>query len=218
MEALLKKAGIKPDAHICIENDEIQMKDFFESQSLNVVTLKSNSITHLFYFVKTKSELEKGFSKVMNALNENTKLFVCFPKGKSSIQTDLSRDKGWEVVMLNVNMRWVTLIAVDDNWSAFVVRLKTEKEKKTIPGLMKEYNRDETYFDATKKEVYPPDFFLKLLKKDKVAYNFFNALAYSHKREYVGYILNAKKEETRIARAQKMVQRLADQKKNLTVA
>lgn len=45
----------------------------------------------------------------------------------------------------------------------------------------------------------PPEL-AKAFKKEKAAETYFKSLAYSHQREYVGYIIEAKKEETRLRR------------------
>ncbi len=48
-----------------------------------------------------------------------------------------------------------------------------------------------------KKELVVPDYFLKLLKKNKAAFETFNNFSYSHKKEYVEWITEAKTDETR---------------------
>lgn len=48
-------------------------------------------------------------------------LWISFPKGSSKIQTDLTRDKGWEALR-EVDLKWINLISVDDTWSAFSLR------------------------------------------------------------------------------------------------
>lgn len=58
----------------------------------------------------------------------------------------------------------------------------------------------------------PPEL-AKALKKDKAAAAYFNSLAYSHKREYVGYITEAKKEETRLRRVAQTIEMLKKGKK-----
>jgi len=50
----------------------------------------------------------------------------------------------------------------------------------------------------------PPEL-AKAFRKDKAAAAYFHSLAYSHKREYVGYITEAKKEETRLRRVAQTV-------------
>jgi uncharacterized protein YdeI (YjbR/CyaY-like superfamily) len=54
----------------------------------------------------------------------------------------------------------------------------------------------------------------KLLAKNTRARAVFEPLAFSHKREYVTWIVEAKKPETRAARLTKTVEMLAKGKKN----
>ncbi len=58
----------------------------------------------------------------------------------------------------------------------------------------------------------PPEL-TEAFKKEKAAEAYFNSLPYSHKREYVGFITEAKKEETRARRAAQTVEMLKKQKK-----
>jgi hypothetical protein len=41
-----------------------------------------------------------------------------FDKGTSKIQTDLTRDRGWDVVG-QADLKWVNLVSVNEIWSAF---------------------------------------------------------------------------------------------------
>jgi hypothetical protein len=217
MESLLKKIGVDEHSQVICLGECADFIPSLQAAGVQVAAAKQTAVSHLFFFVTEKKMLDKNIEKLVTMMQQNTKLYLCFPKGTSGIATDLSRDKGWDSLMQNPHLRWINLIAINNQWSAFAVRLKTEKEKQSIAGLMKETKRRSDYFDAEKKEVYPPDFFLALLKQHQQAEAFFNALAYSHKREYVGYILEAKKIETQMSRAEKSVQRLLDKKKNLTI-
>lgn len=72
-------------------------------------------------FVKTKAEVDKLAPRLIAALKPAGMLWVSFPKGTSKIQTDLTRDKGWEVFQ-GADLKWINLISVDDTWSAFAMR------------------------------------------------------------------------------------------------
>ena len=63
-----------------------------------------------------------------------------------------------------------------------------------------------------KKELVIPDYFLAVLKKNKKAFATFEKLSYSHKREYVEWITEAKAEETRQRRLQTALEWLAEGK------
>lgn len=72
-------------------------------------------------FVKTQAELDKLIPRVVRALNPEGMLWISFPKGTSKIQTDLTRDKGWDALQ-KTNLKWITLVSVNDTWSAFSLR------------------------------------------------------------------------------------------------
>jgi len=63
-----------------------------------------------------------------------------------------------------------------------------------------------------KKELIVPDFFLKAVRKNKTAYKTFEAFSYSHKKEYVEWVTEAKTEETRHNRLATTVEWLSEGK------
>jgi uncharacterized protein YdeI (YjbR/CyaY-like superfamily) len=65
---------------------------------------------------------------------------------------------------------------------------------------------------AEKKELVVPDYFTKALAKNKKAKQSFDAFAYSHKKEYVQWITEAKTEETRNKRMTSAIEMLAEGK------
>ncbi len=48
---------------------------------------------------------------------------------KLKLQTDLTRDKGWEILH-GVDLKFITLISVNANWSALALRPYKEGEQK----------------------------------------------------------------------------------------
>src|SRR5688500_5928175 len=48
--------------------------------------------------VRTRAELDALAPKAAKALKPKSILWISFPKGTSKIQTDLTRDKGWDDV------------------------------------------------------------------------------------------------------------------------
>src|SRR5215204_4547698 len=72
-------------------------------------------------FVKNTAELNKHLPRVLRAMKPDTLLWLTYPKGTSKIQTDLTRDKGWESLQ-PLNLEWINLIAVNETWSAFALR------------------------------------------------------------------------------------------------
>ncbi len=70
-------------------------------------------------FVRTKAELESLYPAITAALNRDSLLWITFPKGNSGIQTDLTRDNGWDVVQ---DLKWINLVSINATWSAFSLR------------------------------------------------------------------------------------------------
>ncbi len=65
---------------------------------------------------------------------------------------------------------------------------------------------------ATTTSIEVPGYFLKALKKNKEALKTFEAFSNSHKKEYLEWITEAKKEETRISRIEKAIEMLSEGK------
>ena len=80
-------------------------------------------------FVRTKAELKVLAPKAAKALNPTSILWISFPKGTSKIQTDLTRDKGWESLQA-LELKWINLISVNETWSAFALRPYREGEER----------------------------------------------------------------------------------------
>ena len=155
--------------------------------------------------------MEKELKKVLPLIKDDVVCWIYYPKGTSKIQTNLTRDKGWDA-LLKEDLQWVSLISFDETWSAFGMRQKTGKDKK------KESNPKERpifeYADSKTKTIRLPDDLASALKKNKKLEAFFNNLAFSHKREYVEWIVTAKREETRKERIKGTLERLEKKWKN----
>jgi uncharacterized protein YdeI (YjbR/CyaY-like superfamily) len=65
--------------------------------------------------------------------------------------------------------------------------------------------------DDAPRVVEVPAELAKVFRTSKVAREFFGSLSYSHQREYVGYITEAKKPETRARRATRTIDMLVEQ-------
>ena len=72
-------------------------------------------------FASSKTEIDANAATAQGALKPDALLWVAFPKGSSRVQTDLTRDKGWEAFN-DAGWRIVSLISVDETWSAARLR------------------------------------------------------------------------------------------------
>jgi len=166
----------------------------------------------IHWFVKDRKQMEKELGKILKLLKEDVTCWIYYPKGTSGIQTDLTRDKGWDELLKHDELQWISLISFDATWSTFAFRLKTEKDKKkeSKPKDRPIFN----YIDAAKKIVRLPDDFQKALKKSKKANEFLETLSFTNKKEYIEWIVTAKREETRNERVSGSIERLEKGWKN----
>ena len=72
-------------------------------------------------FVRTTAELAAIVGPLTAALAPTGLAWVSYPKGSSKLQTDLTRDKGWEPIE-GGKLMWLSLVSVDATWSAFGLR------------------------------------------------------------------------------------------------
>lgn len=176
------------------------------------VSEKVKTYHQIHWFVKDKAQLEEEVNRVIALLKEGVTCWIYYPKGSSTIQTDLTRDKGWESLQRHKNLQWLSLISFNETWSAFAMRLKTaaDEKKKETP----KERPIAAYIDAAKKLVYLPDDFAAALEQQPRAKTHFETLSFSNKKEYVEWMVSAKREETRQTRVAESVDRLAKGWKN----
>ena len=175
------------------------------------ITENGKAFNQVHWFVKDKGQMEREIKKIMSIIKGDIICWIYYPKGTSKIQTDLARDKGWNE-LLKHDMQWISLIYFDDTWSSFGMREKTEadRKKEAKPKVREVFN----YVDSVKKTVKLPDDFATALQKNKKEEAFFNTLSFSNKKEYIEWIVTAKREETRNTRVKESIERLEKAWKN----
>ena len=171
--------------------------------------LKSKKIDFALIFAFSQKQLKEILREVIPALHEEAKFWIAYPKASSKIASDLCRDASWDFIAEH-GFETVRLIAVDNLWSAARFKKPDTVQKKPLsfssanpaPGV-----------DYSSRTIEVPKELQKLLDKDKTAASFFDGLAFSHKREYVEWIVSAKKQETKTRRLESAMEKLSAQKK-----
>ena len=72
-------------------------------------------------FVRNSAELAEIVGPLTEVLSPTGLAWVSYPKGSSKMQTDQTRDKGWGPLD-GGQLMWLSLVSVDDTWSAFGLR------------------------------------------------------------------------------------------------
>ena len=75
----------------------------------------------ILFFAADRAALESGLPGAAAALDSPGTLWIAYPKGSSKRQSDLTRDKGWDSLR-DQDLMWLSLISIDDAWSAFSLR------------------------------------------------------------------------------------------------
>jgi hypothetical protein len=115
-----EKARIKPGTTIAVINPVAAV---VESLGLpkNAKFVKPAQAQVIFLFVKSRAELESRMPGAVASMAPDSKLWVFFRKGSKTAGLDMNRDDVWAVGE-RLGMRPVSLLSVDETWSAF--RLK----------------------------------------------------------------------------------------------
>jgi hypothetical protein len=125
-KTLLGKLKIKPQHSLVVLNSP---KGFVKPTEYDTRLSPKLKFDAILLFVKDKGEIDSYVEKVLLALNEEGLLWICYPKKSSGIETDLTRDRGWESLKRK-GYEGVSLVSVDDTWSAFRFKPSTKKASK----------------------------------------------------------------------------------------
>ncbi len=178
------------------------------------ITATGKEYEQVHWFVMSRAQLEKEMSKVMKLVKQEVIIWVYFPKASSKIQTDLTRDKGWDCLLAESDkLTRIGLISFDETWSVFGFRAKKEADKKN-DAKSKPEREIFTWANAATKEIKLPSDLANALTKNKKEAAFFEALSFSNKREYLEWVVTAKREQTRGERIRGTIERLGKGWKN----
>lgn len=131
---LLKKMKLKPGLRAAIINAPDGYVEALQPLPADAELAEqlAGTFDWVQLFVKTQAALEQAMPQLVAALKPASTLWITFPKATSKIQTDLTRDKGWDALQ-PLNLKWINLISVDETWSAFALRpYKSGEERQSF--------------------------------------------------------------------------------------
>jgi Bacteriocin-protection, YdeI or OmpD-Associated len=218
IQNLLEKIQLKDEKNLLIQGLPSSIEKQFAKLSFakNVTPLlKSRKIDFALIFAINEKQLNAILGDVIPALQERAKLWVAYPKKASKIVTDLDRESSW-LFLEKAKFESVLQITLDHVWIA--ARYKKmgddaeeetteKKENVTTTNTAQGVN----YEDRT--IVLPPEL-ETALKEHKEAHKAFDKLSFTNKREFVEWIVGAKKEVTKQKRLKDAMDKLVNGKKN----
>lgn len=164
-------------------------------------------------FVRNSVELAMHLKLIKPVLKPETVLWIIYPKKSSGIITDLEMISSWDEPA-KYGLHSVAAAAIDETWTA--LRFRPEGQSKVSATRNSEIPNNEhaAYIDVVNKTVKLPADVEALLLNNALAFDNFQKLSYSNKKEYVLWIFTAKQDKTRTDRLAKMVEKLLSGKKN----
>ena len=215
LNKLLKKLLLKPGGTLRVINGPRNLTAIIGDVPDDVTITENvrDAFQVLLLFSKDSAELEAAMKRVVPKLQEDTIIWIAYPKKDSGIPTDLNLMTPWTQLQMH-GLGPVASVAVDDTWTG--IRLKRIEQIKSsglcnddiMKGPLGEY------IDVENRIVRLPPDLKSALDREAAAKGFFESLSYTNKKEYVLWVLTAKQEKTRLARLEKTVEKLLEGKKN----
>ena len=201
MSTLSEKLKIKPGIPLLILNAP---DGYISCLSLDPKTnpiysdpLSPGKFCFIQLFAYSSADL-KIFPDLIDHIEKEGTLWLCYQKKNKKKENPLTRDKGW-VVVLKEGYRPVALVSIDDEWTA--IRWKQKGSVKT---------KSENIYpeiDLVNRMIYLPADFEKALIQNQLIHKF-SRMSFTHKKEYVEAIVSAKKPETRKMRIEKTIKQI----------
>ena len=212
---LLKKLKIEPKFNVKVENSPENAAALFGEipDDVNFNFDGSMDFDALILFSTNKKQLNLQIERNLSSIRAQTIFWVFTPKKNSKVETDLDLMKTWKELEI-FGLAPCASAAVNDTWTALRLKLISEIKPSGMRNDHIKTNGFGAYIDTQTKTVKLPEDLAKALMPHPKALQYINELAYSHKKEYVLWILSAKQEKTRIARIAKATEMLMNGKKN----
>jgi hypothetical protein len=211
----LKKLQIKPGYVVKVVDAPEQAAAIFGNIPSDVSINYNDEVDFnvLITFTINKDQLNKQIQSNLKKIDAKTIIWIFYPKKSSKIKSDLDMMKSWEELN-TFGLTPCASAAVNETWTALRLKLITEVKPSGMRNDHIKTNEFGEYIDPVNKTVKLPEDLKAVLEDNLNAYNYFNQLAYSHRKEYVLWILSAKQEKTRISRIEKTLEMLSNNKKN----
>lgn len=165
----------------------------------------------LLVFAISKADLLNALK--IEKIGVKTVYWIFYPKAKSKLASDLNLMQSWEDLK-TFSFTPCGSAAIDETWTALRIKPESELKRSGVGNteiVQSDYGK---YIDVANKIVQLPEDLAIELKKHSSAFEFYQSLSYSNRKEYVLWILTAKQEKTRLDRIAKTIEKLSFGKKN----
>ena len=213
-QSLIKRLKIKSGQKVYMQNAPHEFLNFINEneKGFDIVTTKKNQDV-IILFAKNSDELYSALDKLQSSLSATTLFWICYPKKTSDIPTDLEMMSSW-TDLEKYGLRPVASVAVDKNWTALQIKPITAVKVSGSSNAAIAKNELSEFIDIKNRIIKLPDYLEALLQPIPEAKHFFDSLSYTHKKEYLVWLLTAKQQKTKESRQKAFVEKLLNKKKN----
>lgn len=122
---LARKFGIKPGMNILVQDAPTNFLELLGPLPDDTKLLKtaSGETDCVIAFVRNQADVRVTAPKTLKSIGDKTLLWFAYPKKSGPLQSDLSRDNGWEPVF-HAGFDSVAQISIDPSWTGFRFRPK----------------------------------------------------------------------------------------------
>ncbi|HEX6818960.1 MAG TPA: hypothetical protein VF120_11340 [Ktedonobacterales bacterium] len=127
---LAKKLGLKPGQRMALLNAPDGFRERLHPlpEGAELAETLHGAFDCALVFTREQAVVERDAPAVRAAVKPGGLLWLAYPKLTSKVKTDLTRDRGWDS-MFAAGWRPVSLVAIDDIWSA--LRFRPEADVRT---------------------------------------------------------------------------------------
>lgn len=128
--SIAKKMLIKPGYRITVQNapEPFALSADELPEQVEQTSVLDGLFDFVLLFAANQEELNRYAPPIFPHLRDDSVFWVAYPKKSSKFRSDISRDTGWESLQ-QAGYVGVSLVSLDDTWSAFRLR-KAELVKK----------------------------------------------------------------------------------------
>ena len=213
MQSMIEKLNLKDEKNVLIQGLPSSIEKQFSKlpYAKNVTPLlKSRKIDFALLFAIHQNQMCAILSDVFPALHTESKLWVAYPKTTSKIASDLNRDCSWQV-LVDHDYEIDSQVALDHMWMAICF-------KKMDMSSANQLSADEDIIvneDFDRRIVKLPAEMEIFFVKYKKAKDFFKSLPVDDQKDFVSWIEDAKRADTKKRRLEAVQQKLLDGMKAL---
>lgn len=118
MSPLAKKLQLRPGMKVALVNAPAGIADKLRPLPDGVKISRGAARDAVIGFAQDSAELQETAPEAIKATRPDGLLWLCYPKGGAKARTDLNRDILRETVDKRYGFEGVSLVAVDETWSA----------------------------------------------------------------------------------------------------